>query len=384
MCDYNYSKPRIELLIVQITSFCNIDCSYCYLANRNQKHHIDPHTITKIVDRLFEYGDVRPPFHWQWHAGEPLAVGLKRFVQRQDAMEAAFARHGVAVRTSLQTNGVLINAEWAKFLANRGIGVGLSIDGPKEFHDEKRRDRAGRGTHEAAVRGLTLLLSEGMTPSVLCVVGPRSLQAGAEILRFFGAAGVQNLAFNFEEKEGENRSDAFAHCAPHELRIAVSKFVRDIVTARDEYYPSMRIREFDSFKEYLVDRRARRGLLTEPFRYLTITHRGDVITFSPELAGAFRADGSAWSFGNIAQDSLSEILERILMSKDYAAIRTGVEMCRKDCTYFSVCGGGSPVNKFFENGTFASTETSYCKMRFKYLVDGMLDHILAQGNALTP
>ena len=48
----------------------------------------------------------------------------------------------------------------------------------------------------------------------------------------------------------------------------------------------------------------------------------------------------------------------------------------------SFCGGGSPGNKFFENGSFASTETSYCKIRYKYLVDGMLNFILTEERAI--
>ena len=36
--------------------------------------------------------------------------------------------------------------------------------------------------------------------------------------------------------------------------------------------------------------------------------------------------------------------------------------CSAACDYFSVCGGGAPGNKLFENGSFASTATSYCTL----------------------
>ena len=45
-----------------------------------------------------------------------------------------------------------------------------------------------------------------------------------------------------------------------------------------------------------------------------------------------------------------------------ADINAGVETCRKECDYFSICGGGAPVNKLSENGTFASTQTSFCNL----------------------
>ena len=40
---------------------------------------------------------------------------------------------------------------------------------------------------------------------------------------------------------------------------------------------------------------------------------------------------------------------------------------------FSVCGGGEPVNKLAENGSFASTETAYCRLTKMRATDLMLD-----------
>ena len=53
--------------------------------------------------------------------------------------------------------------------------------------------------------------------------------------------------------------------------------------------------------------------------------------------------------------------------------QAGVAMCREGCEYFSVCGGGEPVNKLAENGTFVSTETTYCRMTKMRATDLVLD-----------
>jgi uncharacterized protein len=139
----------------------------------------------------------------------------------------------------------------------------------------------------------------------------------------------------------------------------------------------MRIREIDGFQDFLVGEHKHRGMLNEPLRYLTISHRGDVSTFSPELAGTYRRNGFPFLFGNVLHESLVNILDRIRKSDEYGEIKDGVDMCQRDCAYFSFCGGGSPSNKYFENGTFASKETSYCRIRYQYLVDGILDCIIA-------
>ncbi|HZY55682.1 MAG TPA: hypothetical protein VFE73_20665, partial [Reyranella sp.] len=43
-------------------------------------------------------------------------------------------------------------------------------------------------------------------------------------------------------------------------------------------------------------------------------------------------------------------------------IQQGVAACRAECEYFSVCGGGAPVNKLFEKGGFAAARTSFCTL----------------------
>ena len=58
------------------------------------------------------------------------------------------------------------------------------------------------------------------------------------------------------------------------------------------------------------------------------------------------------------------------MSRDIAA---GVEACRRECEYFSVCGGGAPVNKLAENGSFTGTRTSFCSLIQMVPIDLILD-----------
>jgi uncharacterized protein len=58
-----------------------------------------------------------------------------------------------------------------------------------------------------------------------------------------------------------------------------------------------------------------------------------------------------------------------------ADIDAGIALCRDRCEYFSVCGGGEPVNKLFENGSFASSETVYCRMTKMRATDLVLDRL---------
>ena len=100
---------------------------------------------------------------------------------------------------------------------------------------------------------------------------------------------------------------------------------------------------------------------------------GNISTFSPELLGLKNPAYEDFLLGNINCDSLVDLPRRPNFTRMLADIRAGVEMCRERCEYFSICGGGEPVNKLAENGGFASTETTYCRLTKMQATDLVLD-----------
>jgi uncharacterized protein len=105
-----------------------------------------------------------------------------------------------------------------------------------------------------------------------------------------------------------------------------------------------------------------RNIQTEPLAMLNVDSHGNVSSFSPELLGLKNKDYADFLLGNINEQSLAEIHATCLASALYRDIQAGVQSCETECEYFSVCGGGAPGNKLFENGAFASTTTSYCTL----------------------
>jgi uncharacterized protein len=95
---------------------------------------------------------------------------------------------------------------------------------------------------------------------------------------------------------------------------------------------------------------------------LNIDCNGNVSSFSPELLGYKNERYNNFIIGNVHQHTIEQMLSSSAMQAMTADIRAGVEACRKECGYFSLCGGGAPVNKLSENGTFASTQTSFCSL----------------------
>ena len=106
---------------------------------------------------------------------------------------------------------------------------------------------------------------------------------------------------------------------------------------------------------------------------LNVDSHGNVSCFSPELLGMKDARYGDFLLGNITRDSLAEIYRNCLASPLYRDIRAGVRACEQSCEYFSVCSGGSPVNKLFENGSFTGTTTSFCTLIHQVPVDVILE-----------
>jgi uncharacterized protein len=100
---------------------------------------------------------------------------------------------------------------------------------------------------------------------------------------------------------------------------------------------------------------------------------GNIATFSPELLGLKNAEYDDFLLGNINRDALTDLPHRPNLARMMRDIHAGVELCRQSCEYFSVCGGGEPVNKLAENGTFASSETKYCRLTKMRTTDLVLD-----------
>src|SRR6266849_5912682 len=133
--------PRIQLLVIQPTRFCNIDCRYCYLPDRANKSVVAEATLANLFSQVFASGWVRDGLSVVWHAGEQmvLPIGFYRDAfQMVDRLKPA----ALSVMHSFQTNGTLINKAWCEFFAEEQVNLGVSIDGPRRLHDRNRVTRS--------------------------------------------------------------------------------------------------------------------------------------------------------------------------------------------------------------------------------------------------
>ena len=147
----------------------------------------------------------------------------------------------------------------------------------------------------------------------------------------------------------------------------------------------MRIREFDAALNKIRSPKSLRSFdfpyfneQVRPFGILNVDCDGNYSTYSPELLGMNVFPYGSFSFGNILTDDFVEAAESPKFRSVFADIQSGINLCKESCGYYGYCGGGAPANKYYENGSFATAETIFCKCSVKLPLDIVLNDLEAQ------
>lgn len=367
----------LGVLVVQPSPFCNINCDYCYLPHRTSKQRMEFSTLKKTMARVAESGLVGPEFTLLWHAGEPLAVPISWY-EEAFAIIDSFPELEGRVRHSFQSNGTLINQKWCDFIKTHPVDIGLSIDGPAEIHDAHRKTRSGEGTHAKAVRGAELLKQNDISFGVVAVISDASLDRPDEIYRYFLNLGIRGVGFNIEEVEGVNETSSLADKSDERVRHFLQR-VFDL--NRADGFP-LQIREFENAFEALETPEQNQtpdgryyNLETEALAMINVDCFGNFSSFSPELLGQATEKYQTFSFGNVLKQSFFEATANAAFQRVVADIDAGNRKCAETCPYWENCGGASPSNKYYENGSFDSTETHHCRSMIQMPIDIVREHL---------
>jgi uncharacterized protein len=366
----------INLIVIQPTSFCNLDCDYCYLPDRQLKNQLSLDLIDPIFKAIFTSPFFRQDATVCWHAGEPLAVPISFYAAAFERIEAANRQYNptsYGLRQSIQTNGTLINQAWCDLFKQYHVHVGVSIDGPAFLHDAHRKTRKGLGTHAATMRGVASLQKNGLECSAIAVLTKDSLAYPDEIFHFFMDNGITDVGFNMEETEGENQSSSLDRAEIEEqYRAFIQRFWELVIQANGEF----KLREFEAICGLIyTDTRLQNTDMNKPFVIVNIDSKGNFSTFDPELLAVQTDRYGQFIMGNVLQDSFASICATQSFQLAYRDMSAGVDLCRQTCDYFGLCGGGNGSNKYWENGSFNSSETWACRYRIKAIADIVMENL---------
>lgn len=356
----NPTSDPVRLLVLQPTPFCNFDCGYCYLPTRLDRSRMSLETVQRAVELITEIG-VSAPLNVSWHAGEPLIVSPSWYRKAHEIFTRAFGAE--KLRFNFQTNGSLLSEEWVEFLKEEPRArLGLSIDGPRELHDARRKTRDGKGTHHWAMRAVERLARNAIEYDCIAVISWQTLSQPQPFFRFFQQIGPSSLALNPEEIEGPHLESTMAEPRASE---SYEDFLCELFRLWLEAGRPFRIREVDRIERQVALLKSggaselADNWQVQAWRIVSVDVRGGVHTFSPELLGT-DLPRVGKSLGKLGRDSFADIDSSETLELLRSQIAAGVGRCAEACEYFPLCGGGAPSNKWFELRTFTAAETRYC------------------------
>jgi uncharacterized protein len=359
----NSEMLAMGLLVIQPSPFCNINCDYCYLPNRTDTRRMDFAVLERVMDKVWASGLVQSPFSLLWHAGEPLAVPISWYEQAFEIINR-YPMANEYVTHSVQTNGTLVTDKWCEFLNRHRVEVGISIDGPREVHDHHRKTRSGEGTFDKAMRGLECLKRNGVPFGVVSVISDISVDRPDEMYEFYREHGITGIGFNIEEVEGANASSSLGRSGGHGRIYSFLK--RFYERNKADGFP-LNVREFQNAERNILEpgwsSRPDGNYYNQeadPFGMVNVDCFGNFSSFSPELLGQPTEKYGSFNFGNLITGTLFDATVNEAFRHVLTDIEAGNIKCSETCEFFRYCGGASPSNKYYENGTFDSTETHQC------------------------
>ncbi len=285
-----------------------------------------------------------PEVSFAWQGGEPTLAGLP-FFKKAVQLQRRYGK-GRQISNSLQTNGILLDDDWCRFLADNRFLVGLSLDGPRRIHDRYRRDRGGRPTFNKVMKSLERMQRHRVEFNLLACINQTTARHPAEVYGFFRDQGVQFIQF-IPVVEQTNRQRAGAGGdAP-----AVAPW-----SVEPEQYGSFLAAVFDEWVRYDVGQIyvmnfewTLAGLTGMPWgtcihaprcgSSLILEHNGDIYSCDHFMYPEYR-------LGNLLYDDLRGMVRSVQQQEFGVRKETGLPNACRRCSWLSACYGGCPKLRF--------------------------------------
>lgn len=199
---------RINLLILKAVTSCNLACTYCSAHCQEKKaEQLNSRDVIQVWNELLSCGMVEKSVQVLWHGGEPTLYDPDDAELIMRHIGATAALHGIAVRFTMQSNGVQISERWLKLILQYGIKVGISLDGPEDIQNASRCMKDGKGSYKNVSQTLAQLREQSIFPRLLSVIDERQAKKTGEFFDWLCETGLPiklNPRFSCDEKDWIN------------------------------------------------------------------------------------------------------------------------------------------------------------------------------------
>lgn len=321
------------LLIKPSGSNCNIDCRYCFYKDRapefgSGKQRMSIEVLTRLVKDYMKLNF--PVVGFAWQGGEPTLMGID-FFQEAVELQKNYGSTGQQVSNTLQTNGILLDDKWCTFFHENKFLLGISIDGPKEFHDQYRLDHSASGTFDRVIKGIQNCKKHQVEFSALVLLNNKNIEHPQTLFNFLIENELTYLQFiPCVETDPATNEIADFSITPKQY----GDFLCTLFDLWYEYGPEkMNIREFDSLITYYVmGKHTICAYSKQCAGFVVIEHSGDAFCCE------FFVEPK-WRLGNIMETPLDKLAASSI-KRSFA--RNKQNLCNKCllCSHLDICRGG--------------------------------------------
>ena len=351
-----FSRP-LYVMTKPAGASCNLACEYCYYLEKLQlyrhdaRHVMSDEMLERFVKQYIESQTMQQVL-FCWHGGETLMRPLS-FYEKVVRLQRQYAQ-GRQIDNVIQTNGTMIDDRWAQFFHDQGWLVGVSIDGPEEFHDEYRRNKAGRPSWRQVMKGINYLNKHQVEWNAMAVVNDFNADYPLDFYQFFKDIGCHYLQF----------TPIVERISPHPDGRHLASMA-DYVQAELADF-SVTPEQWGHFLCTVFDQWVRNDVGSTFVQLFDTTlanwmgMEGSLCTMARECghAGVMEYNGDVYScdhfvfpeykLGNICDNTLTEMMyserQRAFGQNKYRSLP---QQC-KSCQYLFACHGECPKNRFSE------------------------------------
>lgn len=370
-----FARP-LYVMLKPVGAVCNLACEYCYylekakLYKNTPKHVMSEELLEKFIEEYIN-SQTMPQVLFTWHGGETLMRPLS-FYKRAIELQKRYA-NGKQIDNCIQTNGTLLTDEWCEFLRENNFLVGISIDGPQEFHDEYRRNRQGIPSFHKVMKGINLLKKHGVEWNAMAVVNDFNADYPLEFYHFFKEIECHYIQFTpiveriSQRPDGLTLSSAAQTKTGTELTdfsVSPEQWGNFLCTIFDEWVKedvgNYYIQLFDSTLANWIGQQPGVCSMAQ-----TCGHAG-VMEFNGDVYSCDHFVFPEYKLGNIYEKTLTEMMYSKEQQHFGAQKRDTLPRQCKECTYLFACNGECPKNRFMTTADGEPGLNYLCKGYYQF------------------
>ncbi len=352
-----FASP-LYLMAKPVGSTCNLACDYCYYLEKKhlfQATHksavMDDSTLEAYIKQYIE-AQTQPEVLFTWHGGEPLMRPLS-FYQKVLKLQRRHAR-GHLIENCLQTNGTLLTDAWCAFFHENHWLIGISIDGPKEFHDEYRKARSGKASFDDVMRGIGLLNKHNVEWNAMGVINAYNADFPLDIYHFYKEIGCQYIQFTpiverlVTHLDGRHLATISDREAPlAKFSVTPEQYTHFTCSIFDEWVRhdvgKVFVQLFDATLALWMGQSPGICSMAETCGHAAvIEHNGDIFSCDHFVFPEYK-------LGNIHHDSVTSMMYSPQQLQFGKAKRDSLPRQCRECTWRFACQGGCPKDRFMQD-----------------------------------